>query len=286
MIRVNLITKVKNRIFKNLPNIRVEKMKSILIYNQITMNNDDQLISDLTDTVKGLRINIPDELKINKELVKLKKVINERNQEIIKLKKIIDEKTQEIILLKKPKGYACSRNGSIYENNIHNIVSKCSINGIPFNTQKENELAGSSSKNDIECNFNNNKDIGIEIKKSGTPDWMQCSIKYNTDTSSWETNNNSLNLYDGFIPPFMENPITHEEWSEIKRRTNRWNDVYLDIPSDTISRLYREKGCSYIQISNGYGLYHLGNDVCKFGVPLFNIEQRLRIRAKIHTKKK
>jgi hypothetical protein len=49
--------------------------------------------------------------------------------------------------------------------------------------------------------------------------------------------------------------------------------------------LYKAKGCSYVQISDGYGLYHLGNDVCNFDVPLFNIEQRLRIRTKIHTRK-
>lgn len=41
----------------------------------------------------------------------------------------------------------------------------------------------------------------------------------------------------------------------------------------------------YIQISDGYGLYHYLNDICGFGVPLFQIKQQLRIRTKIHTKK-
>ena len=39
------------------------------------------------------------------------------------------------------------------------------FNNKPFNTQKEDELAGSSSKNDIECNFITENDIGIEAKK-------------------------------------------------------------------------------------------------------------------------
>ena len=78
-------------------------------------------------------------------------------------------------------------------------------------------------------------------------------------------------MYDGEIPPFMEKSITHEEWTNIKKETNKWDDKYIDIPSYTISMLYKAKGCSYVQISDGYGLYHLGNDVCKFDVPLFKI---------------
>src|SRR4030067_321728 len=144
------------------------------------------------------------------------------------------------------------------------------------------------------------KDNGIEIKKSKSPDWMQCSIKYNNTTKKWEATKkgkipikcrelfnkliNNINLYDGEIPPFMEKSITHEEWINIKKETNKWDDKYITIPSDSISRLYQEKGCNYIQISDGYGLYHLGKDICDFGVPLFNIEQQIRIRTKIHTR--
>ena len=198
-------------------------------------------------------------------------------------------------------GSQCSVSGNNYEKKIHNICKNCDINHKPFNTQKEEELAGSSSKNDIECNFINEKDIGIEIKKSNTPDWMQCSIKYNNKTNKWTATNkgkipincrelfnnliNNINLYDGEIPPFMKKSITHEEWCNIKKETNKWNDKYITIPSDSISKLYQEKNCNYIQISDGYGLYHLGKDICEFGVPLFNIEQQIRIRTKIHTKK-
>ena len=79
----------------------------------------------------------------------------------------------------KPKGSQCSINGSQYEKKIYSITKHCNINNEPFNTQKEEELAGSSCKNDIECNFIGEKNIGIEAKKYNTPDWMQCSIKYN-----------------------------------------------------------------------------------------------------------
>lgn len=127
---------------------------------------------------------------------------------------------------------------------------------------------------------------------------MQCSIKFDKNTNSWQPTKksknppkcsvifmgliNNLNIYTDDIPPFMKKSITHEEWVKSKAESCKWNDIYIDIPSDTIAKLYKSKGCKYIQISNSYGLYHLGNDICGFGVPLFNIEQQLRIRTKIH----
>lgn len=234
-----------------------------------------------------------------KMLEQLKTILNHNKIEI--LKQNLEIKHKELSHLKKIKGSQCSVEGNKYEKKIHNVIKYCNINHKPFHTQKEYELAGSSSKNDIECNFITENDISIEIKKYNTPDWMQCSIKYNKINKKWEATKkgknpeecrkmfdkliNEINLYDGEIPPFMKNPITHEEWVKIKTETKRWNDLYIDIPSDYISKLYQAKGCNYIQISNGYGLYHLGNDICNFDVPLFNIEQQLRIRTKIHTRK-
>ena len=198
------------------------------------------------------------------------------------------------------KGHNCSIEGNNYEKKIYNIIKNYMINNNPFNTQKEYELAGCTNKIDIQCNFYKEKDIGIEIKKFNTPDWMQCTIKYNKDNKNWEvskkTKNNSeciklfnilindIKLYNEELPPFIEKSITHKEWIELKNINNKWDDVYIDIPSDYISKLYKAKGCHYIQISNGYGLYHLGNDICNFDVPLFDIEQQLRIRTKVHNR--
>ena len=150
------------------------------------------------------------------------------------------------------------------------------------------------------CRKDNN-DIGIEIKKCNTPDWMQCTIKYDETTQQWGGSKknkiperskdifnsliNNIQLFNGKIPPFMERPITHEEWVSIKNDTTDWNDKYIDIPSSTIRELYRAKGCQYIQISDGFGLYHLGEDVCGFNVPIFDVEQQIRVRTKIHTRK-
>jgi len=201
------------------------------------------------------------------------------------------------------KGSNCSINGKKYELEIYNIIKKTKLNGKLFNTQNENELGGCSHKNDLICNlYNDNKyiNVSIEIKKIKTPDWMQCSLKYDNINNKWigssknKIPDNSKKIFEnliannilfkGNIPPFMLQNITHNEWINIKKNTLDFNDMYIDCPSDTIMKLYNEKGCFYIQISEK-GLYHLGNDICNFNVPAFICEQRLRIRTKIHERK-
>ena len=130
---------------------------------------------------------------------------------------------------------------------------------------------------------------------------MQCTIKYNKETKKWEISerhripiksvqifkrilnryNKKKLIFKGKIPPFINRQITHSKWLEIKRSSNDFKDTYIDCKEDTIRELYREKGCKYIQISEK-GLYHLGDDICKFGVPIYKCKQDVRIRTKIH----
>ncbi len=198
------------------------------------------------------------------------------------------------------KGAGCSIMGKKYELQIYNIVKMCKLNGNEFNTQTEYELGGCSIRNDIECNMSYKKDIQIEIKKSKTPDWMQCSLKYDSINKKWigssknkipekskiifEELVSNIILFNGRVPPFMTKDITHEEWVKIKKETTDFNDIYIDCPTDTIKKLYSEKQCKYIQISDK-GLYHLGTDICEFKVPEFICHQQLRVRTKIHTRK-
>tara|TARA_X000000950_G_scaffold278842_1_gene370451 strand:- start:3537 stop:4457 length:921 start_codon:yes stop_codon:yes gene_type:complete len=202
---------------------------------------------------------------------------------------------------KNKKGALCSKLGNKYELDVYKIVSNSYIDNILFNTQNEKELGGSTSNNDIECSYKDKKNIGIEIKKCNTPDWMQCSIMYDSEQKKWMSTSKckipeksrelfnklieNLNIFNGKIPPFVFNKLTYDEWKKIKNETDAWNDVRYDIPNDTIKKLYEAKGCKYIQISNGYGLYHLGEDICGFDVPEFNIEQQFRVRIKVHSTK-
>ena len=133
------------------------------------------------------------------------------------------------------KGFGCSINGKKYELEVYNVLKKSKFNGNIFNTQNEDDLGGCSSKNDIECNMNSIKDISIEIKKSKTPDWMQCSLKYDNTNKKWigssknkipdaskrvfEEIISNITLFNGNIPPFMLKDITHEEWINIKNET-------------------------------------------------------------------
>jgi hypothetical protein len=197
------------------------------------------------------------------------------------------------------KGAKSSLNGKKYELQVYNILKKCKLYDNYFNIQLEEEIGGCSYKNDIECIMNSIK-IPIEIKKNKTPDWMQLSLKYDNLNNKWiGSNNNKIPnnskkifediiqdtvLFNGKIPPFINNKITHEEWIKIKKETTDYNDIYISCPNDTIKNLYNNKGCYYIQVSDK-GLYHLGNDICNFNVPEFICEQHLRIRTKIHSKK-
>jgi hypothetical protein len=129
---------------------------------------------------------------------------------------------------------------------------------------------------------------------------MQCSLHYDYVNKKWSgSSKNKIpetskkifediitnsTLFNGQVPPFMSKNITHEEWIKIKSETNDFKDGYIDCSNDTIKRLYGEKGCMYIQISDK-GLYHLGNDICNFQVPLFICQQQLRVRTKIHKRK-
>lgn len=192
-------------------------------------------------------------------------------------------------------GVLCSVNGNSYEQVVHRALSTIpALKILP-------DLGGSSSRNDIVCMYMG-KEVGIEVKIFNTPDYMQCSLRYDVSGISrkWVGSPNSkipdgsrkifnalldkIQIFGGEKPPFVGTDITHEEWLAIKSRTDKWDDTYMDIPNDTIRRLYREKGCYYIQLSNGYGLYHLGEDICGFGVPVFEPPQQFRIRTKVHTR--
>lgn len=201
-----------------------------------------------------------------------------------------------------------SVNGKNYEKKIFEIVKDCNINNKPFNTQNEEELGGSSCRNDIDCNFINEKDIGIECKAKLKTEYIQLDIRLD-ENNQWvgpkkrtkkshpqsveerylkEVNKKS-NLYYGNPPPFknLKTKIEFDNWERdfLKRKKEngdgknkdyRWD---IDTP-DFVAKNYKEKGNSYIQIK-GQGLYYLESDVCNFGVPKFNPKKtELRIRCK------
>jgi hypothetical protein len=196
------------------------------------------------------------------------------------------------------KGGNCSISGGKYEREIATVCRKLISphTKSPLCTQTDDELGGSGADIDIKLNWKNPMDIGIEVKRP-TPDWMQMSLKKDSN-GSWigskkakipknaqhifEEIIGSTELYQGKTPPFLLKKIKYSDWVAIKTASPEFkDDVYIPCQPNTIAQLYKEKGCQYIQIS-GKGLYHTGEDICGFDVPFFTCEQRIRIRIKVH----
>ena len=116
----------------------------------------------------------------------------------------------------------------------------------------EKSTASFTNEIDLLCNSQKNEKIGIEIKKARAPDWQQCKLKYDKNLGKWipcvknkkkfhklfEELLSNCNLHNGTIPPFIESSITHQDWNKIKTNTSQWNDIYIDIPDDTIKIMY------------------------------------------------
>ena len=204
------------------------------------------------------------------------------------------------------KGRNSHNSGRQYEIEILNILNKTTLNGNRFNIQTESEIG--KTDNDLKCNYHDIRDISIEIKKRKAPDWVQCTLQYDQSNKKWKvsqksrlppscisifndfiTNNISNDeIFRGYIPPFQFSNIMYDEWVNLKKTNPNLDDQYFtkNIPSNIISQLYSAKNCHYIQISD-FGLYHLEHgDVLNLGVPPFCIKSKLRLRVKVHEKKK
>lgn len=254
------------------------------LFNTLILRKTKKLLNSSDIRIKRLKNKL---IENEKEILKLRKQIIEKEKEIDTLKNIISNKKDKT---------QCLIEGKKYEVKVYEVCDKCYINNKKFNNQKISELGGNSSNNDIVCRYEN-IDIPIELKRSTSPDWMQCSIKYNSETKKWvgskvsripikskdlfNTLLNNVKLFNNKIPPFFEKRLTYTEWLDIKSKTTDFNDTYIQIPNDTIKKVYSFKGCKYIQISDR-GLYHLGDDICSFNVPEFLIDQQLRIRIKVN----
>ena len=73
-------------------------------------------------------------------------------------------------------------------------------------------------------------------------------------------------------------------YQDVKEDQKNFEDVTYYISDETIGRFYEDKA-DYIQIGNGYGLYHPKTDRAKLGTEKFHGKFVLRFRAKRHTTK-
>ena len=77
---------------------------------------------------------------------------------------------------------------------------------------------------------------------------------------------------------------TELTYHDVKEDQKNFEDVTYEISDETIGMFYEDKA-DYIQIGNGYGLYHPKTDKAKLGTEKFHGKFFLRFRAKRHTTK-
>lgn len=194
------------------------------------------------------------------------------------------------------RGATCSKNGREYECLVSDVCKKYRSlfnDHIALNDQHPHELGGCSNRHDIVLSALSYRDVGVEVKKQ-SPDWMQMSVRPCVNNNKWVATQRVMipeqvqciflayaNTMNFQTPPFFGQPILQSEWVTVQ---HMYKDKYLSIPTYTIANAYAAKGVLYIQLK-GYGLYHTGADICKFGVPLFECEHIVRMRCKRHGKK-
>jgi hypothetical protein len=196
------------------------------------------------------------------------------------------------------RGSKASVSGIAYEKKIAAACAKVKSPHCALAFHTDLALGGCGADVDIRLNWRKANDVWLEAKRP-TPDWMQMKL-HRDEAGVWrgadsckipaasrvlfEAIIGSKPLFGGKTPTFLERRVTYPEWVEIKAANPEFSDVYITCTPNTISDLYKAKGCAYIQV-DGKGLFHTGVDVCGFGVPYFSCEQRVRIRLKVHGRK-
>ena len=163
-------------------------------------------------------------------------------------------------------GGQCSKSGRNYEekcwaNVRHHPTSKC-LSG------------GSGHGNDLQFTWG-----CVEVKKVFAPDWGQEKLQW--VDGGWV---GTFPKIDEIRIPALPPGLTKERLATLRVDNPDYRDQYLDVDNTCIQKYYRGKGNYYIQLSDGFGLYHLGEDVYELGVPEFAVEQQMRVRVKYHSK--
>lgn len=175
--------------------------------------------------------------------------------------------------------------GQLYELKVCDSLSNLTIGGQRL--QVVGNPAGASDDNDIRFVISDQV-IGLECKNKGAFEGGGCKFVIKDGKLCIQKDGLLKTLvgnyipYEGKIPSFMKGDKTSETW---KIEKGLFHDLYVDVPSYSISDYYRLKGSSYIQVE-GKGLYHTGIDILELGVPLFDVKTKLRVRTSKHINRK
>ena len=200
-------------------------------------------------------------------------------------KKFHPTKKDDVVIIgnKKSRGANSFKNGKAYQHSTAEMLTKTSIDG-KLCTVKE--VSGSESGPDIIVEATICGDIGIEVKDEGAFEGGSSKMEYDYKLKRLTFPHSKLHqrclgdeiLYGGKNLPWYEGNCNEKLSDEFK------NDIRRELPTNTMSEYYKDKGVYYIQVQ-GYGLYHTGEDILNLGVPFFECHQYLRIRTSKHKKK-
>lgn len=138
-------------------------------------------------------------------------------------------------------------------------------------------------------------DYFVEVKNVNAPDFGQKGLFWNKSSKVWNWRETDIvsQLYDLFgVMNYIDKnfiPRRHsiepiENISESDRQYDQRNFEKSGIPLGNIALLYEfyaRKSCYYIQIESK-GLFSMKQDIANLGVPVFNPQLTLRLRAKTH----
>ncbi len=173
--------------------------------------------------------------------------------------------------------------GQKYEDEINQILEDKGF----FPLQLKGNLGGNSPDSAF---THRNGIYYLELKNKNAPDFGQKFMTWNEGSGwSWTTPDEITGMYDSFNvlgrinSNFKPNLFTKDKNSfqpqyKIEDQKAFENTFDLDA-GDYLHRYYANKNCYYIQIENK-GFYYLEQDVANLGVPQFDPDLTLRLRAK------
>jgi len=182
-----------------------------------------------------------------------------------------------------------SKSGGRYESSLAENLSNCSYNGIPVIVGK----LGGSNKNatDIPAIISLGP-LHIEAKTKNA--FEGGSSKFRIENGVYIVPDNPIiaryipkgyQPFNGFIPSFLlgdtKNSTLEKERIEQKKLGNPLDTTLVIQDTNAVADYYASKGVHYFHWED-LGLYHTGNDIYNFGVPLLEMKLGIRIRCKPH----
>jgi hypothetical protein len=157
-----------------------------------------------------------------------------------------------------------------------------------FGHSTEEKTAGSTSDVDVQVVMDKtNQKLSIECKTKNAFEGGQISVGVKNDVYVFPMTEKAMLFkrllgdhlpFSGKIPSFKKGDKSVAQWEKEK---HNFKGYYLSCDENAIADYYRQKGVHYIQIENK-GLYHTGEDVNGFCVPMFTVKTKVRIRCKQH----